>query len=979
MDKRRATDASAGSPDYRYWWEGHAVAQTCAHDLGSGVSALQRAASQIAVVAGSLFLGAILSPRGASASTSCERPLISSSPNELASLSFINTSRGDGSGDISASRRFMPPSGAKFVFPDGTWTNQDYKATVRPRLEDGTTYTEMTPMGRAREPQTDEDHVQHPAYWGISQEKRLDELGANKTMLERRRTDQANVNGLAGGKTYDRRNWFLLDEEGRKWDMRIVNPRLANPRSILDMSYSDFWGLLQEGHIERVKYTASRNRLWVWTKPDAPRGVTLNLIGLPYDPTLYEELIKNDVKVDVAVRSPLFTLATIAVGFGYPLLASYILYRILIVCGEDEWKPYGEQEYDDDIWRGSKLRMKDIGGLEDISTEIDEVVDYLRFPNRYSELGAEPPSGVLLTGPPGCGKTLLAQCIAGEARAPLIGLASTTFQGMHQGSGPAMIRHTFQMARRIAPCVIFIDEIDGVGSRRSDAFDERTQTINQMLTELDGFERNHGVVLLAATNRPAAMDEALTRPGRIDKVIAMPPPKLAGRVDILKIHGNGKRLAKDFDFELVARATSGFTGAELRRLMDDTANEVIKRMRHTIETEDCLREVAKTEEVTAWQSVTPGYFASYSPAAKIRVMSDIFKKSCAVYEAGKVLITFMLEDFDDVNKTILFPQGQGVTKTFFLPQQQYMDTGTYTRRYVENLLIMHMSGLAAQELVLGRHNLVENPTLRDDLKAANVIARQMVLRMGFNKRVGPVSMMTAKESLRGKELSMESLDVAIADMSPEMGELVSSEIRQLIDAAQAKAYYGIIKNYTAMCRLAKALLVKRKMSGTAMKEILDECNLFTFADDEAAKGVDGGVDGFGFFDDNRLKVPLGDPALQRVIDGVVRGRRLGVLEDPATMMADVTQVDATKDLTTWLLAGGRKIDLVDMAKPIDPWVDTPVGTSTLPLSNLVPEAVRVALGYGPSPTTVPAGAGVAAVTADADGDLKTMMTDDEDD
>ena len=929
----------------------------------TGMVAMRGAVARVTAAAGAAFAGVFLVSPGIASAAGLDMGGASSSsssaasagtswrPNEVGSVAFVTGGRGSGDADLSRVGRFAPPSGAKFIFPDGTWTNQDYKATVRDRLKGGTTFTEMTPLGRSREPKTTKDHRQNPGYWGISHDKRLDELGANRTMLERPRTDGANLNGITGGKRRDARSWFLLDEEGRKWDMRIVNPFLRNPATILNMSYSDFWGLLQEGHIEKVKYTADRNHLWVWTKPDSPRGVSLHKIGLPYDPQLYDELIRNDVHVDAVVRSPAVAAIFSLCVLGYPAFALYAIYRVVLISGENSWEPFGEADHDQSLWGGSKFRMKDIGGLEDILPEVDEVVDYLRYPNRYTDLGAEPPSGVLLTGPPGCGKTLLAQCIAGEARTPLISLNSTSFKGMVQGSGTSLIRHTFMTARRIAPCVVFIDELDGIGTRRVDAFDERTQTINQMLTELDGFERNHGVVLIAATNRPGAIDEALMRPGRMDKTIRMPPPKLQGRIDILKIHSRGKRLAKDFDFELVGRATSGFTGAELKKLMDASSNEVIKRMRRVIETEDCLREVAKSEEVTSWQSATPGYFASFSPAAKIRAMSDTFKKSCAVYEAGKVLITYMLEDFDEVNKTVLFPQGNGVTKTFFLPQQQYMDTGTYTRRYVENLLIMHMSGLAAQELVLGRHNLVEYPTLRDDLKAANIVARQMVLRMGFNKRVGPVSMMTSRPSLRGKELSVEALDTAITDMSPEMGALVAAEVQQLIDAAQAKAYYGIIKNYKAMCRLAKALQVKRKMSGKAMKEVLDESEFTTFAENDDGDVATGEtrsasiVDGFGFYDDNRLKVPLDDPALQRIIDGVVRGRRLGILEDPATMMADLTQTDATKDLTAWLLAGGRKVDLVDMAKPLDPWLDGPM--SDTPLTSTLPESVRAALGFGP--------------------------------
>ena len=833
--------------------------------------------------------------------------------------------------------RNAPPSGAKFRFPDGTWTNQDYKATPMPRLPNraGTTYTMMTPKGRSREfKSATTDHREHPSFWGLSKSKQLDErhISYRKSPDYRPGTDYAEVRGR---KKRDPRDWFLLDEEGRKWDMRLVSPRIKHPFRILDMSYSDFWVLLQEGHIDKVKYTGDRNHLWVWTKVDSPKGCGLHRIGLPYDPTLYEELIKNDVKVEISVLSPALAVCASVFKLGLPLFIVFFFYRAMLAGEVNEWDPFNEADHSESAWNNSKLSLKDIGGLEDIQPEIEEVIDYLRFPNKYSDVGATPPAGVLLTGPPGCGKTLLAQCIAGEARTPFMNISSSNFDALFEGSGSQYIRSTFDIARRLSPCIIFIDEIDGVGSRRADAFDDRTQTINQMLTELDGFERNHGVVLLAATNRPDAMDEALTRPGRIDKVIEMPPPKLSGRVEIMKIHAEGKILEADFDFDKLARATSGYTGAEIKRLINDAAAEVLRKNRKEITVDDCLREIAKSEEIAAWD-VQPGYFAMYSPDAKIAAMSDLFKKSCAVYEAGKVLITNMLEDFDGINKTILFPQGASVTRTFFLPQEQYMDTGTYTRRYVENRLIMHVAGLAAQELVLGRHNIVENPSVREDIRMANVIARQMVLRMGFNKRVGPVSLMSVNDSIRGRELSEETLDTPIADMSPEMAELVTNEIKDLIDAAQAKAYYGIIKNYKGLCRLSRALQVKRFMTGEAMTALLEENGLHMFGEDE--------IDEFGFFDDNRLKIPVEDPVLQRVIDGVVRGRRLGMIEDPNSMMADPRKVDATKDLMAWILAGGSgDVDLVERGRPLDPWTSSPSPFKRTPF---VPQNIFPTKEYG---------------------------------
>ncbi|MDJ0559640.1 MAG: ATP-dependent zinc metalloprotease FtsH3, partial [Microcystis sp. M53599_WE4] len=345
----------------------------------------------------------------------------------------------------------------------------------------------------------------------------------------------------------------------------------------------------------------------------------------------------------------------------------------------------------------------------------NEVVDFLKNADRFTAIGAKIPKGVLLVGPPGTGKTLLARAVAGEAGVPFFSISGSEFVEMFVGVGASRVRDLFEQAKANAPCIVFIDEIDAVGRQRGAGLgggnDEREQTLNQLLTEMDGFEGNTGIIIIAATNRPDVLDAALLRPGRFDRQVVVDRPDYAGRKEILNVHSRGKTLAQDVDLDKIARRTPGFTGADLANLLNEAAILAARRN---------LTEISMDEVNDAIDRVLAG------PEKKNRVMSEKRKTLVAYHEAGHALVGALMPDYDPVQKISIIPRGRAGGLTWFTPSEDRMESGLYSRAYLQNQMAVALGGRLAEEIIFGEEEVTTGAS--NDLQQVARVARQMVTR-----------------------------------------------------------------------------------------------------------------------------------------------------------------------------------------------------------------------------------------------------------
>lgn len=466
-----------------------------------------------------------------------------------------------------------------------------------------------------------------------------------------------------------------------------------------------------------------------------------------------------------------------------------------------------------------RISFKDIAGVDEIKEEIKEIVEFLKNPKKFLDLGARSPGGILLVGPPGTGKTLLAKAIAGEAEVKFFSTAGTEFMEMYVGVGASRVRDMFEQARKAAPCILFIDEFDGIGKQRSYSAgnDESVHTINQLLTEMDGFEDNTGVVVIAATNRPGALDQALTRPGRFDRVVHLPHPNLKGREEILRVHSRDKLVAPDVDFNRISRATAGFTGAELMNLMNQSAIVAVRQARTEITEMDVFEALEGIQmERQSRSSGTQTYDQDIIP--------PMMRRAIAVYEAGRALVGYITPYFDEVHKVTVCPGGVPTGNTFFIPQEERLESRVVTRSFLESKLTVCMAGRCAERMLMGDNYISSAGS--PDLEEANIIVREMIFRCGFSKKLGPVSLMDTEEYF----LAEKHKSTPVAAISTELARMAFKECRELLEAAEAKAYYGLAMNYKAMEVLVEQLLAKDSLSGKEVTKIFETYGEMQFPD-----------------------------------------------------------------------------------------------------------------------------------------------------
>ena len=446
------------------------------------------------------------------------------------------------------------------------------------------------------------------------------------------------------------------------------------------------------------------------------------------------------------------------------------------------------------------VTFEDVAGADEAKEELEEVVDFLRYPERYETLGARVPRGVLLVGPPGTGKTLLARAVAGEAGVPFFSISGSEFVEMFVGVGASRVRDLFEQAKRNAPCIVFIDEIDAVGRHRGAGLggghDEREQTLNQILVEMDGFETSVNVIVLSSTNRPDILDPALLRPGRFDRRVTLDNPDVRGREAILKVHMKGKPIDETIDIESVAKQTPGFSGADLANLVNESAILAARNNRTSVLYEDFAESI---DRVIA------------GPARKSRVISASDKEITAYHEAGHTLVGHLLDDADPVAKVTIISRGHtgGYTKSIPNEESHYM-----TLRQVKARLATLMGGRAAEEEVFGAEQITTGAG--NDIEQATSLARQMVMRYGMSQKLGPRTFGKREELVfLGREISEQ------ADYSDSIAETIDDEVHNLIEGAYQTAKNLIISHKDKLTQVSKYLIEHETLEGKALTDMLN--------------------------------------------------------------------------------------------------------------------------------------------------------------
>jgi len=592
------------------------------------------------------------------------------------------------------------------------------------------------------------------------------------------------------------------------------------PDKLKDMTYTQFWNLIGERQIEKARYTADRRSIYVTTKATAPGGARTEKVGLPYDPDLFDHMVEHGVYIDTPTPNPALPLVHAVLRLVFPVWFSFLLVKFAFRVGRKKKrdKIFGGARMESISAKDALITFNDIAGIDQVKSEIMEVVAFLKDPQRFLKLGARSPAGVLLVGPPGTGKTLLAKAIAGEAGVPFFSIAGTEFMEMFVGVGASRVRDMFQQARKNAPCILFIDEFDGLGKARQyggAGNDESVHTINQLLAEMDGFEDNTGVVVMAATNRPAALDQALTRPGRFDRIVHLPLPNVEGRVGILEVHSRDKKVASDLDYQRVARATAGFTGAELMNLMNQAAIIAARQGQESIgdrETFEALEKVHRDKMGSGGNAAT---------SFENDVVPPRMRRTIAIYEAARSMIGYLTPNFDEIQRVSVCPGGLATGYTYFLPMEERLESRVTTRGYMESRMVVALAGRCAERLILGDANV--STAGASDLELANSVAREMVYRCGFGQRTGPVALMDNEEVYLNRKRTRR-----VADISTEMAKIAYADVSELLEAAEAKAYWGLAANYDALKALIEKLEVVESLTGEEVGELVETVGVKRF-------------------------------------------------------------------------------------------------------------------------------------------------------
>jgi len=560
-----------------------------------------------------------------------------------------------------------------------------------------------------------------------------------------------------------------------------------------EITYTQFLRQVEEQKIDSVVIVENT------IKGKAKDGNEFNVVA-PNDPTLINTLREKNVDIKAAqpTQPPWWTTIFSSLLPMLLLIGVWFFIMQQTQGGGNRVMSFGKSRAKLHSEDKTKVTFSDVAGADEAKQELEEVVEFLKHPKKFNDLGARIPKGVLLYGPPGTGKTLLARAVAGEAGVPFFSISGSDFVEMFVGVGASRVRDLFEQAKKSAPCIIFIDEIDAVGRQRGAGLggghDEREQTLNQLLVEMDGFGVNEGIILIAATNRPDILDPALLRPGRFDRQIVVDKPDVKGRLDILKVHTKGKPVAKGVELEVLARRTPGFTGADLSNLVNEAALLAARRNKRRIE-------MPELEE--AVERVIAG------PERKSKVISDQERKLTAYHEAGHALIGMLLPNTDPVHKVSIIPRGRAGGYTLMLPKEdRYYATRSELLAQLKTLL----GGRVAEAVILDEIST----GAQNDLERATGLVRKMICEYGMSDILGPVTFGHRQEQVfLGRDISRDR------NYSEEIARTIDQEVRRLIDDAYAQTEEMLRTNIDKLHLIAQALLEKETLEGEELQQLMN--------------------------------------------------------------------------------------------------------------------------------------------------------------
>lgn len=576
----------------------------------------------------------------------------------------------------------------------------------------------------------------------------------------------------------------------------LVMPLIAQEK-VKEVDYGTFMSMTEQKNIGKVEVQDSQ--IIFTDKKDKAVYKT----GTMDDPTLTERLYESGAKFTKDIQTTMSPLLSGFLSIILPLiifigLGQYISRKFMDKAGGSNALSFGLGKSNAKIYVQSTegISFDDVAGEDEAKESLAEIVDYLHNPKKYTEVGASMPKGVLLVGPPGTGKTMLAKAVAGESKVPFFSMSGSEFVEMFVGMGASKVRDLFKQAKEKAPCIVFIDEIDAIGKKRDGNFsgnDEREQTLNQLLTEMDGFEGNTGVIILAATNRPESLDPALTRPGRFDRRVPVELPDLIGREAILKVHSKKIKTADDVDFHTIARMAAGTSGAELANIINEAALRAVRNGRTTVQQADLEESI---------EVVIAGY------QKKNAIMTDSEKKVVAYHEIGHALVAAMQTESAPVQKITIIPRTSGALG--YTMQVEQNDKVLMSKQELENKIATFAGGRAAEEVVFGEITT----GAANDIEQATKLARAMITRYGMSDDFDMVAMETVNNKYLGGDTSLECAEETQREIDEKVVELVKTQ--------HEKARRILQENRSKLDELAKVLYEKETITGKEFMEILNK-------------------------------------------------------------------------------------------------------------------------------------------------------------
>ena len=566
------------------------------------------------------------------------------------------------------------------------------------------------------------------------------------------------------------------------------------------MTYSELINKIDSGEVSEIELASDGQKAYVTLKNSAQEK-EVNIPSLDSFMTyIHNDLVSNEIVLEEKSQSIFITILSLLSPFG--ILIIFLIFWFFIMNnqqGGNKTMSFGKSKARMMTQADrNKITFEDVAGVDEEKEELQEIVEFLKSPKKFTDMGARIPKGVLLVGQPGTGKTLLAKAVAGEAGVPFFIISGSDFVEMFVGVGASRVRDLFEQAKRNAPCIIFIDEIDAVGRQRGAGLggghDEREQTLNQLLVEMDGFGTNEGVIVLAATNRPDVLDKALLRPGRFDRQIVVSQPDVKAREQILEVHARKKKIADDVDLKTIAKNTSGFSGADLENVLNEAALLAARRNK---------KEIAMQEIEDAMVKVTMG------PEKKTRVRSEKENRLVAFHEAGHAVVSRFLPTQDAVHQISIVPRGMAGGYTMYRPTE---DKSFMSKSEMEETIISMLGGRAAEQLVLNDISTGAS----NDIERATKIARDMVTKYGMSERLGTIMFGSGQEEVfLGRDWTQTK------NYSEETAGIIDEEVKKIIDKAYESALYILSQNRDKLEIVANILLEKEKIDGEEFAAIFE--------------------------------------------------------------------------------------------------------------------------------------------------------------